>query len=249
MRFAVLEDDPVQAGVVQTVAQALGHDCMVFGNGRELLRELQRESFDLLVLDWGVPDASGYEVVEWVRAHVKYPVPVLFVTAHGSEREIVAALTAGADDYMVKPVRVPELLARIAALLRRSYPQPRDNIAVFGDYTFDLARQTVDIGGHTVELKQKEFMLAYVLFANQGRLLSRGYLQQAVWGSGRSAGSRSLDTHLSRVRTQLNLRPENGFRLVAVYNHGYRLEPLAAPGISPVIASDALALYRSVAIS
>ncbi len=230
MRVAVLEDDPTHADVVQTVVKALGHDCVSFANGKELLREMRRENFDLLILDWGVPEASGYEVVEWVRANVKYHVPVLFVTGYANESEVVAALTAGADDYMVKPVRVSELLARISALLRRSYPQAQNNMAVFGRYTFYLATHSVEVDGRVVDLKQKEFMLAYLLFVNQGRLLSRGYLQQAVWGGDVQTGSRSLDTHLSRVRTLLGLRPENGFRLVAVYSHGYRLELLSEPG-------------------
>ncbi|MBP7565220.1 MAG: response regulator transcription factor [Burkholderiaceae bacterium] len=229
MRIAVLEDDPVYADLLQTVVRALGHECLLFGSGQDLMRQMRRDNFDLLVLDWNVPDATGYEVMEWARAHLKYPVPVLFVTAHGSEREIVAALTAGADDYMVKPVRVPEILARITALLRRSYPQVQNDVAVFGRYTFHVSRNVVEIDGNAVELKQKEFLLAYHLFVNLGRLLSRSYLQQVVWGTDTSAHSRSLDTHLSRVRGLLKLRPENGFRLTAIYSHGYRLEFLAGP--------------------
>jgi DNA-binding response OmpR family regulator len=159
---------------------------------------------------------------------VEHRVPVLFVTGHASEREIVAALTAGADDYMVKPVRVAEMLARITALLRRSYPRTQSSITTFGRYTFDSATCTVTAGDMAVVLKDKEFRLAFLLFANLGRLLSRSYLVQAVWGTALSPGSRSLDTHLSRVRSALALRPENGMRLSAVYSHGYRLESLSA---------------------
>lgn len=237
MRIAVLEDDPIYADLVQTVVRALGHDCLIFDSGKELMRQMRRDNFDLLILDWGVPDATGYEVMEWARANLRYPVPVLFVTAHGSEREVVAALTAGADDYMVKPVRIPEMLARITALLRRSYPQVQNDVAVFGRYTFHVTTNTVEVEGQLIELKQKEFMLAYHLFVNQGRLLSRSYLQQVVWGGDASASSRSLDTHLSRIRGLLNLRPENGFRLTAVYSHGYRLELLTALGNSPASAA------------
>ncbi|MBN9410463.1 MAG: response regulator transcription factor [Burkholderiales bacterium] len=236
MRIAVLEDDPVYADLLQTVVRALGHECLLFESGQDLMRQMRRDNFDLLVLDWSVPDATGYEVMEWARAHLKYPVPVLFVTAHGSEREIVAALTAGADDYMVKPVRVPEILARITALLRRSYPQVQNDVAVFGRYTFHVSSNMVEIDGHAVELKQKEFLLAYHLFVNLGRLLSRSYLQQVVWGTDTSAHSRSLDTHLSRVRSLLKLRPDNGFRLTAIYSHGYRLELLAGSTGLPLTA-------------
>lgn len=234
MRIAALEDDPVYADLVQTVVRALGHDCLVFESGQELMRQMRRDNFDLLILDWTVPDATGYEVMEWARAHLKYPVPVLFVTAHGSEREIVAALTAGADDYMVKPVRVPEMLARITALLRRSYPQVQNDVAVFGRYTFHVKSNVVEIDGQPIELKQKEFLLAYHLFVNLGRLVSRSYLQQVVWGTDASGSSRSLDTHLSRVRSLLQLRPDSGFRLTAIYSHGYRLEMLTGPNGVPV---------------
>jgi DNA-binding response OmpR family regulator len=228
MRIAVLEDDNSQLELIRAIVQALGHDCHPFESGLDILDALGRESYDLLVLDWGVPGATGFEVVKWVRANLDHRVPVLFVTDHTQEQDVVAALSAGADDYMAKPVRVAELLARMNALLRRTYPHVLRKSVELGGYRLDLQTARVRHNGEPVELKLKEFLLAYNLFSNPGRLLTRGYLLQAVWGADADVSSRSLDTHISRVRSRLNLRPENGFRLLAVYSHGYRLEWLGA---------------------
>lgn len=238
MRIALLEDDPIQAELVRAVTQALGHSCTVYDSGTQLMQSLHRDSYDLLLLDWTVHDASGFSVLEWARAHIKHNLPILFVSNHSEEQEIVAALAAGADDYVVKPVRARELMARISALLRRSYPQRDGALSHFGRHVFDHGRTTVRIDDDVIALKQKEFALAHLLFLHQGRLLSRDYLHHAVWGVDARPPSRSLDTHMSRVRTLLRLRPEHGYRLSAVYSHGYRLEVVEQPPV-PV---DALAM-------
>jgi DNA-binding response OmpR family regulator len=236
MRIALLEDDESQAELTGAVVRAMGHECELFDSGKSLMRAMRKENFDLLILDWCVPDASGYDVVQWVRLNFEQSLPVLFVTNQMEEKRIVSALSAGADDYMVKPVTVPQLAARVGALLRRAYPQAQRRAAIFGDYCFFPQEGTVTMKGEPVALKQKEFSLAYLLFTNQGRLLRRSYLQTAVWGHDVELGSRSLDTHVSRVRSQLKLRPENGYRLSSVYSQGYRFEFLDAlpPSTSPL---------------
>jgi len=238
LRIAILEDDAAQMDLLQHTVKALGYAPHCFSNGQALMRALSRDTFDMFILDWELPDTTGIQVVRWVRAQQGALMPILMVTQRSGESDIIEGLNAGADDYMVKPVRVAELLARITALLRRSYPQAQDGVAVFGRYTFHMVQQGVEFDGRRIELKQKEFLLAYLLFVNLGRLLSRSYLQQAVWGLDADVGSRTLDTHLSRVRSLLNLRPENGFRLVAAYSHGYRLESLSsAPTASSELAA------------
>jgi DNA-binding response OmpR family regulator len=206
---------------------AIGHDCHTFERGRELLHALRRESFDLLIVDWQLPDLSGPDVVLWVRSNVEHRVPVLFLTNRVDERDIVDGLSCGADDYMTKPTRVGELIARVRALMRRSYPVTERPTQTLGRYCIDQRRRVIEIDGESVALKHKEYELAQCLFANLGRLLSREHLLEAAWGAeGPSVTSRSLDTHVSRVRMKLGLRPENGFRLSAVYGVGYRLEHL-----------------------
>ncbi len=238
MRIAVLEDDESQRDWMNSFLIALGHVSHSFATAEALLRELRRENFDLLVLDWNLPDMSGLEVARWVRANIKARVPILFVTCHVDESDLVEALKAGADDYMCKPVRVPELLARLHALLRRAYPDQTGDVLASGDYVFDQKAKTLTVKGELVELKHREYELAYLLFSRLGELLSRKYLQESVWGGQADAVSRTLDTHISRLRVKLDLRPENGYRLSSVYSLGYRLESLRSrsPAMPPLPA-------------
>lgn len=239
MRIAVLEDDDSQRDWMNSFMLALGYVCHVYPNSETLLRELRRENFDLLILDWNIPDMSGLEVLRWVRANLKARVPVLFVTSHVDEADLVEALKAGADDYMCKPVRVPELLARLHALLRRAYPEQTSDILTSGDYVFDQKAKTLTHKGRLLELKHREYELAYLLFSRLGELLSRKYLQESVWGGQADVVSRTLDTHVSRLRVKLDLRPENGYRLSSVYSLGYRLEALSSRAAPAELAPTA----------
>ena len=229
MRVAALHDNSNQHQISHHAVAALGHDCQRFDSSVALLRALRRESFDLLLIDWSLPDFSGLEVLRWARVQLKARVPVLFITEARNEADVVEGLAAGADDFMVRPVRTDELGARINALLRRSYHRHPEAGLVFGRYTLEPATRRALIGPVAVALKQREFDLALFLFQNLGRLLAREHLLQAVWGVAASAPSRSLDTHVSRVRTKLALTPDNGFRLAALYGVGYRLEAVNEP--------------------
>jgi DNA-binding response OmpR family regulator len=232
MRIAALDDEPSALELIESSMRAIGHECCTFSRGAALLRALRRETFDLLVLDWQVPDVTGVDVVRWTREHEGHRVPVLLVTSRITEQDIVEGLAAGADDYMFKPIRVGELIARCRALLRRCYPEVEQATTLeIGPYRFDLVARRASVDGSAVELKRMEFELAVFLFNNIGRLVSRGHLIDAVWGQGEHVGSRSLDTHVSRLRTKLDLRPQHGFRLSSVYSHGYRLEMVEAPAV------------------
>jgi two-component system response regulator RegX3 len=152
---------------------------------------------------------------------------VLFVTVRDSEQDIVFALENGADDYMVKPARRQELLARVHALLRRAYPREEEKQLSFPPFEIDVVRGEVRRGGEKIDLTPKEFELTVVLFRNVGRLLSRGHLQESVWGRSGDLVTRTVDTHVSQVRKKLDLRVETGFRVVPIYNYGYRLERIS----------------------
>jgi DNA-binding response OmpR family regulator len=151
-------------------------------------------------------------------------VPILFVTVRDSEQDIVFALENGADDYMIKPARQKELTARVHALLRRAYPREDESRLSFPPFEIDTKRSEIRRDGTKIELTPKEYDLAVILFRNIGRLMSRGHLQESVWGRSGDLATRTVDTHVSQVRKKLDLRPETGFRVVPVYNYGYRLE-------------------------
>jgi DNA-binding response OmpR family regulator len=228
MRIAALDDDALQLDLIRQATEAMGHVCHAHLNGAELLREMRRETFDLLIVDWHLPDTTGPEIVRWVRKNVGAQMPILFVTHRQEERDIVEGLGSGADDFMVKPVRIGELRARVAALLRRAYPANAGGVHEFGRYRFLSETRSIEIDGVPVELKNREYDLALFLFQNMGRLLSRDHLKEIIWGQVADVLSRSLDTHISRLRTLLDLRPANGFILSAVYGIGYRFDAVEA---------------------
>lgn len=228
MRIAYLEDDPAQAELVRHWLTDAGHSCSHCSNGRELMTLLRRETFDLLLLDWEVPDMSGVSVLEEVRG-AGNRVPVLFATQRDDEASIVGALGKGADDYMVKPVKQAELLARIAALGRRAGIEDshQEDSFSLGPWQVDRGRRTIMLEGAPVKLTDKDFELASYLFQNVGKLLSCGHLLEKVWGIMTPIESRTVDVHVSRIRRSLHIRPENGYRIKTVYQHGYRLEAVA----------------------
>jgi DNA-binding response OmpR family regulator len=227
MRIAIVEDDPALAEQMSRVLEEAGHAVECFRTGSAAVSSFRRDTVDLLVLDWNLPDMSGLDVLGWAREHVKGVLPVLFVTSRADETDIVRALDHGADDYIVKPVKVAELQARVAALLRRSFPAQVADVQDYGRIRFDLKRQRAFVDGEEVTLTSKEFNLAILLFQNLDRSLSRGYLLEKIWGVTVHLATRTLDAHVSRIRAKLNLRPEAGYRLAPVYSYGYRLERLA----------------------
>ncbi len=225
MRIAMLEDDIDVGGALKHWLEAGGHNVHHFTSGKAIVREANRESFDLYMLDWHVPDLSGPEVLHWLREKQQIDAPVLFITGRDSEQDIVSALQAGADDYMVKPIRRLELLARVDALLRRAKVRTHvsDHIDI-GPYAVDLANRVIKVNGHPVEMTDKEFELAVFFFNNIDQLLSRGHITESVWGHSAEVQSRTVDTHISRLRKKLDFCPANSLRLTPIYNFGYRLE-------------------------
>ena len=234
MRIALLEDDVAVGTAMQHWLEAAGHDVHNYTSGRTIVREASRESFDLFMLDWHVPDLSGEEVLRWLREKQLSTVPVLFATSRDSEADIVAALQAGADDYMVKPVRRLELLARVDSLLRRARPKQSETEPIsIGPYVINLVDRVVTLKEQRIEMTDKEYDLTVFLFRNIGKLTSRGHITESVWGRSSDVQSRTVDTHVSRVRKKLELGPANGVRLTPVYNFGYRLEKVSLPDEPP----------------
>jgi len=188
---------------------------------------------------------SGEEVLRWVRESVSDRLPVLFITSRGHETDITSILNTGADDYLVKPVSGPVLRARVASLLRRAYfLKPPASKEVFGEFEFDLGARQVLVGGTQIALTHKEFELALLLFQHLSRPLSRAHILDVIWKQATDIPSRTMDTHVSMLRSKLGLRPERGYRLVPIYGYGYRLEriesdPQGIPADERPVAGDA----------
>jgi len=230
MRIALLEDDQDQANLFLEWLKGAGHTCEHFKSGKLFVRNIRHDSYDMLILDWMVPEMDGFEVLAWVRENFEWPIPVLFLTARDDEDDIVRALQQGADDYVVKPAKQRELLARIKAVARRaSAVDEADTQIDMPPYLIDLANHAVYREGTRVEVTQKEYELIVFLFRNVGRVLSRAHILESVWGRNPDVNTRTVDTHVSRIRGKLEITPESGWKLSSIYQHGYRLERPATP--------------------
>ena len=227
MRIAVLDSDHSQAALICQVLTAAGHACHEFQSAREMLGQLRKDSCDMLILDWQGSDLDGAEVLRRAREKLAPKAPVLFMTNSSGEDDVVAGIKAGADDYLVKPLRRSELALRAQALLRMAYPtQSGAEQLQFDNYVFETRAGRLLVDGELLDVTHKEFALALLFFRNLGRPLSRAYIHEAVWQRDTALPSRTMDTHVSRVRNKLQLKPEHGYRLVPVYSYGYRLEKL-----------------------
>lgn len=228
MRVAILDDDAVQADIIRRVCESIGHSTAGAASAALFKSMLSRDTFDLLILDWMLPEGSGLEVIQWVKANIKPSPPILMVTGRTEDEDLVQGLQAGADDYVTKPIAEPILSARVQALLRRSYAKGRgEALETHGGYSFDAIANVARFRGEEAALTDKEIALAMLLFRNFERALSRDYILDQIPGWNPDLASRTLDIHVSKLRTKLKLRPSEGFRLSSIYGFGYRLEGVA----------------------
>ncbi|MCR6482173.1 response regulator transcription factor [Amycolatopsis sp. OK19-0408] len=217
VRVLLVEDDAGVAGALAESLHARGHPVTSVGRGADALS--RHRDADLVLLDLGLPDLDGLDVLRKIRA--VSPVPVIVLTARGDERSIVRGLRLGADDYLTKPVRLAELLARMDAVLRRAVAReaPAGDVVRVEDVEIDLGARRVLVAGHDIGLTTKEFAILAVLAARPGTAVSRQQLMDEVWGDAYLAVSRSLDVHLTGLRAKLD-RPG---LLTTIRGFGYRL--------------------------
>ncbi|MGH3811013.1 MAG: response regulator transcription factor, partial [Pseudonocardiaceae bacterium] len=210
----LVEDD---TGIAEPLSRALqreGHEVVVVGDGHTALARAVEEEVDLLVLDLGLPGMDGLDVCRRLR-RVRPDVPVLMLTARTDEVDFVVGLDAGADDYVAKPFRLAELLARVRALLRRSAP---DALQV-GGVRMDLAGHRVLIEGTEIGLANKEFELLRVLLARPGQVVSREEILREVWNDPELKSSKTLDMHISWLRRKIG-----SGRIATVRGVGFRFD-------------------------
>ena len=229
MRILYLDDDPLQLKLARAWLEEQGHTVIACAKGADAIKAVERDSFDLAILDWMVPDVSGEEVLRWIRSR-GHGIPVMFATSNDSEEEVVHILDLGADDYLVKPLRPREFLARIEALSRRlgaGTPAEREAVEL-GPYRLDSRTRTISVDGRPVKMTPRMVAVASILFRKAGELVSRAHLYEQAWGRREQLDTRTVDTHVSRLRSALELDGRHGWRLASVYQHGYRLEKAEA---------------------
>ena len=209
----LLEDEIPQAELVQGWLSDSGYNTYHCPTGKEFLAAMDKRKPDMVVLDWQLPDIEGIDVLKKLRGDLHFDGPVIFATGKDSEEDIVYALDAGADDYLVKPLRRSELDARLSALWRRYNNEVKRQFSV-GPITINLDTRQVTVDEEEVKLN------------NVGKLLSRDYLLKEVWGVGVELDTRTVDMHISKIRRLLKINPEMGYGIKTVYRHGYRLEVL-----------------------
>ncbi|MGB5276339.1 MAG: response regulator transcription factor [Gammaproteobacteria bacterium] len=237
MRIGLLEDDSSQIELISLWAKESGDQLRSYTTGKSFREALHNENFDLLVLDWHLPDTTGIDELDWLRVDKGSRIPVIFITSRDSEESVIEALDHGADDYMVKPVKKGITLARIKALQRRNRiaevagdrkadDTPSENVAeveVYEPFEINQHSRTIAIDGEAVKLTNKEFELAAHLFRNAGCLVSREFLMESIWGTRADLNTRTVDTHISRIRSKLGINPSIGWQLSSIYQRGYRL--------------------------
>ncbi|NHH87409.1 response regulator transcription factor [Cobetia sp. cqz5-12] len=231
MQIGILEDDHDQRDYLTLCLEAQGHELAGFERASQLLRALRERSFDLLIIDWQLPDACGMELTRTLRSEHGWRGLILFITASQGVEDVVHALQHGADDFLAKPIRPAELTARVEALGRRfvtsdtNYLQPK--VAISDQYRIEPDEHTIWCGEEPVALTQREYQLASLLLRHVGELYSRAYLLEMIWGVNGDISTRTVDTHVSRLRRKLGLDGSRGLRLKSVYQYGYRLESCA----------------------
>lgn len=228
VKIGYVEDDIYQAEVISLWLKP-DYDVTHFSDGEEFLNSITANQFDLLIFDWELPGMSGLEIVRQFRERFGFSVPVLFATQKDEELSIVAALNAGADDYMIKPIKEQELKARLLALVRRNKkPLPHSLVIEVGNIKLYLDKEVAELNGQSVELTHKEYMVAKVLFENQNTIVTRDQLLQKVWDTNVEINTRTVDVHVSKVRRLFNINPLMGYHIKTIYNHGYRFEKVDA---------------------
>jgi len=206
-RILLVEDDPALRKLLK---EALPESIFVIDiaeTGREGLDVISKRKPDLILLDWNLPDLNGFEVCKYIKqnkdtAHI----PIIMVTAYSELNRKVSALDVGADDYITKPFEIEELIARVKAVLRRRQGGAPEEAIVKGGININLTTYSVDVEKKPIILTAKEFDLLYVLMKNAGRILTREFLLERIWGYAVDVSTRTVDVHIRRLRKKLGTK-------------------------------------------
>jgi two-component system response regulator RegX3 len=222
-RILIVEDESSLSEPLAFLLEREGYETTIAPDGPSALTEFDRTGADLVLLDLMLPGLSGTEVCRELRT--RSSVPIIMLTAKDSEVDIVVGLELGADDYVTKPYKTRELLARIRAVLRRRIEvDDSDTVLESGSVRMDVDRHTVAVDGVETAMPLKEFELLELLLRNSGRVLTRGQLIDRVWGADYFGDTKTLDVHIKRIRSKIEKVPSEPTMLVTVRGLGYRFE-------------------------
>jgi DNA-binding response OmpR family regulator len=217
----VVEDDPDISDLIAHYLQKAGHAVQRLTSGTEVMPQLRAAPPDLVILDLMLPGMDGLLVCQAMRADAATAsIPIIMLTARGDEADRIAGLELGADDYVTKPFSAKELVARVAARLRRHSAAPASGIIKYDGISIDADRHIVTLNGDEVKLTAKEFLLLQYLVQHRGRVLSRDVLLTDVWGYQYTGGTRTVDVHIRRLREKL---PVLNDAIETVKQFGYKL--------------------------
>ena len=204
-RILIVEDEEALTLLLRYNLEAAGYDVDTVQRGDDADLQFKERPPDLVILDWMLPGLSGIEICRRLRARPDtQKLPIIMLTARGEESERVRGLSTGADDYIVKPFSVPELLARVGALLRRSSPERVADVLSYGELELDREKKRVSRNGEPIELGPTEFRLLEFLMERPGRVFSREQLLDGVWGRDVYIDERTVDVHVGRLRKAIN---------------------------------------------
>ena len=226
MRIAILDNNTAQAEQMRLWLSSPMAELHRFDSLDAMLQRLRKGEIDLMVVHW--PKATDMQRLREAIDQRSPVVPLLLVTERSMVDAQTALLNHIAVDYLLKPLRRAELVTRVNVLKKRFHTvstKPEDR-HVFGSYVFDTQAGQLSLRGVAIRMTEKEFRLALLFFRHMGKPLSRAFILESVWPENAEFSSRSMDTHVSRVRTKLGLQPARGFRLAPVYSYGYRLEQI-----------------------
>lgn len=215
IKILIVDDEKPICDLIDLNLSAAGYLCTAVQDGLDAINIIEKDNFDLILLDVMLPGADGYDIMEYIRP---LGIPVIFITAKHEVKDRVKGLKLGADDYLVKPFDVVELVARVEAVLRR-YNKTEQQLQA-GDVVVDMEARRVTKAGQPVVLTNKEFGLLVLFMKNKNVALFREVLYEKVWEGEYYGDSRTLDLHVQRLRRKLGWEQN----LVAVYKVGYRLE-------------------------
>lgn len=223
-KILIVDDNKQITSILEEYAKNEGYTTQIARDGQEAIREFEKINPDIILLDVMMPKMDGFEVCREIRK--KSNVPILMITARGEDFERIMGLDIGADDYIVKPFSPPEVMARVRAILRRLNPgeEKKQSILAVHNLEINLDEYRVSVAGQPVSLTKKEIEILWTLASNRNRVFSRDHLLNSVWGYDYFGDTRTVDSHIKRLRAKLDPYEKDGWEIKTIWGVGYKFE-------------------------